>query len=145
MTAAERSFRYAVIPLSLIFQFLGIFMLVNLWLFAVPITSPMPFVRSEQANRLVFSFISIYCIGVGIGLLRRRRSAWIGLMMYIIAGVAIPVAGLLDSQWVDRLGNEAVIACILVNGAIGLAIGFVIHPAFAKVRPLLGIKTGDAK
>ena len=95
-----------------------------------PITSPFPFVRSERLNRVIFGMLSIYCIGMGIGLLFRSRIAWCGLLASMGVAAVLPVLTPWDERIFERNGYWPAIVGVLLNGVAGVGIYYAIRPVF---------------
>lgn len=138
MFTPDRAFSIVVVPLSLL-MIVGGALLAFLFAFtSVPITSPVPFVRSSVANRAIFSCLAVVAAAIGIALLSRRRIAWHALLSFFVLGVLLPLLGLADDRAADSTAVPPDIFYVLaamLNGAIGAAICYVAWPAFRRSSP----------
>ena len=128
-----RAYRTSVVPLSTLFMLGGVFAAVLAWVVRVPITSPFPFIESDDLNRYLLGIVGLVCVVIGIGLIFRNRVAWYGLLVFLCVGVVLPVISAFDARIVAMAGFEYPILGGLLNAVIGIGIYIALRPAFSDV------------
>jgi hypothetical protein len=136
LTDSDASYRWTIIPLGILCTFAGVFTTVYMWVLRLPITSPAPFVRSQELNQRLFGAIGIYCLLMGIGLLLRWRIAFYAFFAYIAFGVVVRWIAAFDPEFwkpfgVDQSGRVVItVVAILFDLAIGYFVYRFGTPAF---------------
>lgn len=129
---SERSYRIAVIPLSIFLVLGGITFAALAWVAHVPMSSPFPFIESESLDRRLFGVAGVVCAIIGVGLFRRNGVAWYALLVYLGLGVLLPAVSVLDAETVAVQGYAFPIAGSVLNGCIAVGIYFAMRPAFLQ-------------
>ncbi|TFG46469.1 MAG: hypothetical protein E4H40_07340 [Candidatus Brocadiia bacterium] len=125
----ERAYRTSVRPLAVFFVAGGIFLFFGS--LSLPITMPIPFIKTESINRIIMALTSLILILIGTGLFFKSKVAWYGLFLYIAGGTLFISAGfiLFPSDQTDLLCS---IMPIILDTSIGIGIYFATKLVFVN-------------